>query len=383
MPSHAAADVRSAWKELPRWIQLLALMLAAFSLLKLLSLLIGLWGLLEILAMVLLGVVLCMDQLLAYLACFAIAKTPKAFRWEIEKICVRPSFSSEPEAWSTITIKNWTWLNPLEFDRLADNSPTHRPPQDNFLLKIEELHLKLSLLSIRDAFRFRKSVIVPEMRISGLLFRTSRNKQGALNLWEALQLHDNDVNISTLLQNEMSEEGDGDSPEAVVAGQEMALQPLPAVSTEATRQNAKYWRQEWGDRAAYEAQRAQVNNKEAKEPLLPDGSVYFEYPIGDKRRRPRWGVPLRFDIGKVQLLNSKLWVLDLLTLDSHKKSHSQDDKTALNVTKLIISRNRLESGDKRRQGLADMDAPADGRYRRSAASPGARLPTDVEDNVIF
>merc|ERR1712176_1704704 len=49
---------------------------------------------------------------------------------------------------------------------------------------------------------------------------------------------------------------------------------------------------------------------------LPDG--YTEYAIGDPRRRPRWGVPLRLDIRQLVAVDLKVWILDFILLDSHK-----------------------------------------------------------------
>jgi len=149
--------------------------------------------------------------------------------------------------------------------------------------------------------------------------------------------------------------------------------PLPPVSTAATRAAAEYWRPEWGQKPPSSAAAASSSPHESEEsppagkphrsrphskkpdnqqPLLE--KKYVEEPIGDPRRRPRWGVPLRFDIRQVVLQNVQLWVLDLMSMDTHATSqHMDPDKKRIDVHSLSISRNRLEAGDARRSGSVD------------------------------
>jgi len=316
------------------------------------------------------------DRSLGVLAGWAISKAPVAYVWEIERICIRPCWSKSSTAWTEVTVVNWTWHNPPGFDGA--------PP--SYVLQIDRLALRLTLFSVIKAIRRRDAVEVDSVIIEGLRFRTQRNDQGALNLWTALNLPDKDVNIKTIVEKARQHGGlragaaDGLAQEIRRgAGPDIKVAPLHPVATDATRAASKYWRPEWGDRDAVTAaappprrffqlparwQRkgseeptdAELGRKEPDliQPLVSNNFVsgYQEYPIGDRRRRPRWGVPLRFDIRQLFVLRAELWILDLMLLDAHKIS-VDPDKTKLGVRSLDIPRSRLEKGDPRRSGAND------------------------------
>jgi len=88
---------------------------------------------------------------------------------------------------------------------------------------------------------------------------------------------------------------------------------------------------------------------------------YFEYPIGHPRRRPRWGVPMRFDIMQIMALHVDLWILDLLTMDKRWRVIEARD-TRMTVDSLVVSREMLEAGDLRRSGLGEKGDGVHGVY---------------------
>ena len=67
---------------------------------------------------VILVLLLTLDRLLGWLAGWGIAKTPKAFRWNIERICIRPS-APWSSRWSEIIVVNWVGLEGLNRDAWA------------------------------------------------------------------------------------------------------------------------------------------------------------------------------------------------------------------------------------------------------------------------
>mmetsp|Transcript_55179 Transcript_55179/g.173019 ORF Transcript_55179/g.173019 Transcript_55179/m.173019 type:complete len:412 (-) Transcript_55179:69-1304(-) len=89
--------------------------------------------------------------------------------------------------------------------------------------------------------------------------------------------------------------------------------------------------------------------------------AYFEYPIGDPRRRPRWGVPMRFDIRQMAVVKVELWIFDLLTMD-HRWRLVEPGDTKMAVSSLFISRESLEAGDERRAGGGPMGDSIHGVY---------------------
>lgn len=412
------------------------------------------------------------DRLLGFLAGWGIARTPKAFRWSIKKIRIRPTLSWwADDSWSVIEVRDWIWHNPVGFN-------------GSFLLKIEKLTLHVELASIYRAIRHSKAIKVDLLLLEGLHFKAQRD-QSSLNLWEALDLPDADVNVRSIVQHAQKHGGLEDhtsnadfagprkewslrnvfgsgarslagfrsgaqsSPTSCPArltrggaqpgatplpGQTakprkwwpwqrsggrkplprralQAVQPLPAGATEATRRAAKYWRASWGrmsqaelfynDRKSapcyapllrYVSAPKLAANRCASSclagvaalspctgeaswatprsrgtsttPAVGDGRFVSsspvevseqpaqeqEYPIGDPRRRPQWGVPLRFDIRHLVALQLQLELLDLLTLSAHHHTHEESAETKMEVESLVVARDRFEAGDQRRKG---------------------------------
>ena len=75
-------------------------------------------------------------------------------------------------------------------------------------------------------------------------------------------------------------------------------------------------------------------------------------PLGDPLRRPRWGVPLRFDIEQVAVLKAELWLFDLLTMDRRWRLLEPQD-TKMEVSSLAFTWEALAKRDARRSGEAD------------------------------
>lgn len=271
------------------------------------------------------------ERLLAGLLCWGIKKVPnRTFVWTIDRILVRPSFSNAPNAWGEIVMVNWTWHNPPGFK-------TGEEGGDGWMLKIDRVTIRLRFGSIYSAVRYKRSIEVDLLFAEGLSFKTSRDQSGTLNLWSILELPDPDVNIKAFLKGAHSAtHGAGDAAHKVA--------PLPAVSTTRTREAAKYWRPEW------ESSRSPSSREGPLPANLPPG--YKEYPIGDPRRRPRWGVPLRLDIRHAIGLNVNLWLLDFITMDSHRRTDYEAD-TKVWVRSIDIPREDFESGDPRRAGSDD------------------------------
>jgi len=284
------------------------------------------------------------DSILGALAGWGIGKTPKAFRWTIARICVRPCFSWAPHAWSHIIIEDWTWHDPSDFDS-KDGA--------GYILKIERLTLRLELGSIYRAFKRRKAINIDLMLLEGANFCTKRNEEALLNLWESLQIPDNDVNVHSILKQAKHQSGISE------------VAPLPAVATKATRQSAQYWRKEWGYRrqlstgqkkclpcclppCCCKTSDAQTSARKSSRLVYGRNIADFEYPIGDPRRRPRWGVPVRLDIRQLALLKVDLDIFDLLTMD--KQQERETGETGFVVDSLYVSRDTLEHGDERRKG---------------------------------
>jgi len=302
---------------------------------------------------------LSLDRLLGRLAGWAIGRTPKAFVWSIECVCVRPSLSWRPHAWSEIIVTDWTWHNPPGFSAGGE-------PESQYILKIDRLTLRLELASIYRAWQNHEAVQVDMLLLEGVRLRTQRNEEAALNLWEALDLPDSDVNVSAIVQQARRHGGMQKFEKGSKAKRSSlaAVKPLPAVSTEATRKAAKYTRPEWLRRRTERFAPAHTSSScccccpsftcPPSERSSPSSTPevhrpYFEYPIGDSRRRPRWGVPLRFDIRQMAVVHVELWIFDLLTMD-HRWRMVEPGDTKMSVSSLFISRECLEAGDERRGG---------------------------------
>lgn len=379
------------------------------------------------------------DILLGRLAGWAIGCTPKGFKWTIQRICVRPSFVwAGPDSWSHITVVNWTWHNPAGFNN--SNS--------DYLLQIDRLTFRIDLRSIYRAFRKRGAVIVDLLLVEGLRFKTQRNREAALNLWEALNLLDDDINVGVLVQHARQHGGLKDahgfasqkstakrgdrsrSPDSRSRSEHafkgrfgkwrerhsvtwvqgrfgkwrerrmqdqvrrrsrnqsqrstsLKLKTLPAVATEATRRASKYWLPTWVRRNEERSARSgnstpsllqsisrwclpctrlcgdsadtMYATSRAPSPMLPvDNSKHFEYPIGDPLRRPRWGVPVRFDINSVVVLDLELWILDLLTMEEHQWLHDRDS-VRIHMDSLVVPRAAIEAGDDGKAGALFCD----------------------------
>eukprot|EP00931_Biecheleriopsis_adriatica_P008449 TRINITY_DN109635_c0_g1_i1.p1 TRINITY_DN109635_c0_g1~~TRINITY_DN109635_c0_g1_i1.p1 ORF type:complete len:603 (+),score=84.98 TRINITY_DN109635_c0_g1_i1:82-1890(+) len=288
---------------------------------------------------VLWALMLYLDRGLARLACWAIARTPKHFNWEIELICVRPCLSFRPHYWSEILIINWTWYNPQGFDGGA------RP----YILQIDRLVLKLQLASIIGAICFRKAIQVKALFVEGLRFSTQRNEEAMLNLWESLDIPDQDVNVAAIVHHARKHGGMHHHHSALV-------RPLPPVATTATREAAHYWRKEWG-RSRTEFL------KNASTPPADSNAQDFhqEIPIGDPKRRPRWGVPCRLDIQQLTVVQIEVWIFDMLTMDQRYRPLTPGD-TKMSVPSLCLLRPTLEAGDPRRKGTGDPNDGVRGVY---------------------
>eukprot|EP00928_Gymnodinium_smaydae_P016622 TRINITY_DN16262_c0_g1_i3.p1 TRINITY_DN16262_c0_g1~~TRINITY_DN16262_c0_g1_i3.p1 ORF type:complete len:461 (+),score=87.02 TRINITY_DN16262_c0_g1_i3:107-1489(+) len=269
---------------------------------------------LSVLSVSLTAIFLRRERLLAGLLGWGIEKIPKKFIWTIDRICVRPCFSNSPEAWSEIALVNWTWHNPVGFKAEEDGS-------DGFLLKIDRLTARLRLGSLYGAIFYKRAIEIDMLFLEGVKFRAIRNATGELNLWSILDLHDDDVNIRAFLEpnrgDEDAETSEAAAPEAAAHAQKHNLMPLPPVSTTRTRNAAKFWRPEW-ETSKTPSRRGPIPEN------LPAG--YKEYPIGDPRRRPRWGVPLRLDIRQAVGVDISVWLLDLLLMD--KKAECKEDTKA-------------------------------------------------------
>jgi hypothetical protein len=293
-----------------------------------------------------------LDILLGHVASWAIGKTPKAFKWTIERICVRPSFSWH--SWSEVAIIGWTWHNPRGFE----------DDEANYILQIDRLTLRCDLRSFYYAIRDHQSVVVDLLKIDGVRFKTQRNNDAALNLWEALDLPDNDLNVSVVMKKARESEHGIHSK---------AIMPLPPVATAATRQAAGYWRKSWRKEApTTPTPTSQVMQPSTttcsclsfacwkappeEDPAAQTPKEYFEFAIGDKRRRPRWGVPVRFDIKMFLAEDVDVWIFDLLTMDrwesapDRSKRFADPSQTKMSVRYLAITRETFEARDERRSG---------------------------------
>ncbi|CAK9063428.1 Hypothetical protein SCF082_LOCUS32851 [Durusdinium trenchii] len=244
------------------------------------------------------------DRALAHLSCWAIARTPKAFHWSIELICVRPSWSFRSFCWSEIRIINWTWHNPPGFEDDARS----------YILEIDRLSIRLQLSSIFAAIRKRGAIKVKLVCVEGVRFNTQRNEEALLNLWAALHL--DDATNEAAIVHGAHHVGGLDAPHMVKPLEHGAK----ALQADAAQRNFQFRRQ--------------------------------DTPLGDALRRPRWGVPFRFDIEQVCVISAKLWLFDLLTLDRRWRPVEPQD-TKMEVPCLAFSWETLAKRDPRRDGHAD------------------------------
>jgi len=237
----------------------------------------------------------------------------------------------------------------------------------NCILHIDRVTLRLGLLSLYHALRHRRegAVKVDLLLLEGVKFCAQRNEQTALNLWEALDLPDADVNVSAIMTHARTHGG--------MSGLDSSrsIKPLPVSATKATRKAASYrnkrtdaletrhwscWPWHCIPRGVTSRGNDLGNGIQTKQ-----ARTYFEYPIGDPRRRPRWGVPIRFDIRQIIALRVDLWILDLLTMDRHWRFVDAGN-TKMAVNSLCVSREILEAGDLRRSGSGELGDGVHGVY---------------------
>lgn len=244
------------------------------------------------------------DRALALLACWAIAKTPKAFHWSIELIRVRPNWSLRRSCWSEITVINWTWHNPPGFE----------DDERSYILEIDRLCVRLQLFSILGALGNRRAIQVKMVCVEGVRFNTQRNEEALLNLWEALHLDDG-ANEATIVHG-AHQVGGLDHPHMV-----------KQLHSEAAEQ---------------------AGRKTPRDHRLRRQDTQ----LGDPLRRPRWGVPVRFKIEQVCVIGAKLWLFDLLTTDRRWRLVEPKD-TRMEVAALAFPWETLSKRDPRRDGHGD------------------------------
>lgn len=283
---------------------------------------------------------------------------------------------------------NWTWHNPPYFLGQGMHEGTRQTRHTDtqcYILKIKRLTLRVELASLYRAFRRRGAVNIDHIVLEGVQFRTQRNREADLNLWEALSLPDRDLNVGVIVAKAREQGGLRDTG---------TLRPLPTFATVATRKAARYWEKQKELKTKLQRQISGLQNSlsildNAPAPrcrcrfwpafsrpsppvdecdqtpmaswerilTLPVPGQCFNYPIGHPLRRPQWGVPVRFDIRELVAVNVELWILDLLTMDKHVRFIEADTKMVVNY--LVVSRSEFEAGDERRLGRGDVDT-ADG-----------------------
>eukprot|EP00927_Polykrikos_kofoidii_P025029 TRINITY_DN22576_c0_g1_i1.p1 TRINITY_DN22576_c0_g1~~TRINITY_DN22576_c0_g1_i1.p1 ORF type:complete len:654 (+),score=103.23 TRINITY_DN22576_c0_g1_i1:67-2028(+) len=309
------------------------------------------------------------DRLLGRLACYGISRTPKAFVWSIETISLRPGFSWQATSWTRIVVSNWTWHDPVGF-----NGPGKGASLGSYILQVDRLTMLVDLATVYGAIFKHGTLRIDILLLEGLRFKMSRNMEAELNLWEALNLHDADVNVS-IIRAKAKAQGRRGLRRKKDDG--AMVQPLPPVSTEATRKASQFWRREWGDRSTFASDQTgcfaaiwkSMSTRAAKccctksdvRPQETQIRVYQEFPIGDPRRRPRWGVPVRFDIRQLVACEIELWIFDFLTLD-HGRRFIEPSDTKLTVDGIFLSREDLEANDERRAGEGNFGDGIHGLY---------------------
>lgn len=326
-----------------RWKFALVALLAAFVA-SAATLFIGFRGTLLALAVVASVLFLCdVDALAATFVCWAIGRIPQRYRWTIAKIKVRPTWFERDGGWSEITVVDWTWHNAFGFDDGLGESAAA------FLLQIDELRFRLKLSSIWAAVREHRSVEVLSLSAHGVRFNASRNSRGALNLWRNLDLPDDDVNVRCFTSQACrygglcGEVGEDRGPTAVV--------PLPPISTATTRKASGFWKPEWGPKPEVDESGGsrQTSGDDAATPSSASEGKrrYVEEPIGDKRRRPRWGVPLRFDIHEARRRGAHSGQRSAVELGDHaRRAHTHELGTSVTpaLGKCSIERRTRGSG---------------------------------------
>lgn len=305
------------------------------------------------------------DKILAGLATWGISKTPKAFEWTIESISVRPSWwSSRP---SEVVVSNWTWHNPPGFKKAP------------YLLFVRRMVLEVELGSALSAVRRKSGAVkVTTIHLDGVSFRAERNVDDALNLWVALDLPDQDVNAVVKQLGSLRSSATATTPDPSRSSttecprRTEVIEPLPPDDYERFRSS---WSGPEGSpvvvdesrcgclgasmcvRRRGEAAAARQGESEEvpKKKTERTGSAINGVPyirqdtlVGDPRRRPRWGVPLLFDVERVVATKIEVEVMDLLMVRRHETWFDQN--TALKVDHVGFTRDLLVRPDARRSG---------------------------------
>mmetsp|Transcript_19717 Transcript_19717/g.35701 ORF Transcript_19717/g.35701 Transcript_19717/m.35701 type:complete len:631 (-) Transcript_19717:65-1957(-) len=336
--------------------KVLALLVGFIAVCALAAYLVGIAVVLLVLTVTALLLHLNSARVLAWLVCWGISKTPKKFRWSIRRVFIRARFETQDSDWSMIIMEGWTWHNPPGFSE-------HDEINESYILQCDRLVAHLKLRSIVNAVTNHGSIDIDMLELHGFRFNAQANEKGTINLWKAIDLPDDDVNV--IMQTVTDQTQPIGRHHAVMKN----IKALPPVSSGATRKATNFWRDEWGQRnhdslKDKKMTTAESVKKKAKQKVIGDTNTtpllsgYFEYPIGDPRRRPRWGVPVRFDIRRLFLVDVELWVLDLLI-----KNPSTTEERKLNrieLEKIVLSREQLEAGDKRKSGGGDEWHEGDG-----------------------
>lgn len=290
------------------------------------------------------------DVILARLATWGISKSPKHFEWTIESIAVRPSLFTGKK--SEIVVAGWTWRNPPDF------------PQSEFILNVRRMTIELDLWSILDAIRDRTAIRVAQIHLDGVDFFARRNAaSGALNLWVALDLPDQDVNAVVKTLGDMH--AMAASPNAAPLPE--VVQPLPTreaprkpdekkksssrsspfcCSTDAVLSQAPTTRLESGVEEK-DDRFSRVEELAAAPDRPPPPLKRQDTMIGDPKRRPRWGVPLLLQVERTMATKINVDVMDLLTGRKYSRARSK-----LSVNHVCFNGETLARGEaKRRDGV--------------------------------
>ncbi|KAJ1451667.1 hypothetical protein M885DRAFT_529278 [Pelagophyceae sp. CCMP2097] len=350
------------------------------------------------LALALFLIWLYLDQLLGLLASWAMKDLcPKHFHWKISYILIRPNLFAGASCPAEIVFGDWTWYNPIEFDN-------HSP----YILHINKITFTLDFHSLYTTLRGRTPAInVHSVVVDGLDFHAERNKEDALNLWVALDLPDQDVNVVVnslrgLRVDHFSERA-LPQPEACAPsapknrrGASFFWQSRKDLAKEAAPEATGEGEGRVGEEKGSESRRSETGRVEGglaakcgsalcfrplsaiarllrgdrqkaisrarsstfKDEFQRDAPLRTSRPplqrrntdVFDPRRRPRWGVPVRLDIHKVTVLGVEAQLMDLITVHrhSHSMAHMASGDTTIRLGCVEISREGLVQKDPRR-----------------------------------
>ena len=297
-------------------------------------------------------------RILARVVCQVIKWCSKEFHWSMHEIQVMPhcllrqtTKRSHEDDWDEIVVTDWTWFNPAGF---APGSFFLHAGTARIRLKLSSV---VQAWCCGTAIQI-DSVIIVGLKVN--LTRNSGSMLNILEAIqvfdndETIQVRPPKSDRSANKSNGRGGGGSSSSSSSFVR-----VMPLPAFATSATREASGYWRPSWGpqetyvrvapptrlsraralldrwrDRSSRVGRRQSVQLHALNPPVAvtvgsegagaahlekegavaeSEGLVEFEsngeeerekamrdeageYPIGDPRRRPRWGVPFRFDI---------------------------------------------------------------------------------------